>query len=476
MAPDFDSCYRALQARDTRFDGLFFVGVSTTGIYCRPICAARTPKLSSCRFFPLAAAAEEAGFRPCLRCRPELAPADIRPDLSLAQALYRAIQDHALSGDSLPKLHVRTGYSPRQIRRIIGTEFGLTPVAIAQTQRLLFAKKLLQETTLPITRIALDAGFGSLRRFNALFQARYGTAPHTLRSSSRTTPDDDLLHLRLAYRPPLAWTTMLAYLHGRAIPGVEAISTTTYTRTFSFHDQHGWLSVRPLDQRDALEVTIPAQFSAHLGEILGRLRGLFDLDANPRGIADHLRRDPRFLPTLKKIPGLRVPGAWDPFELAVRAILGQQISVSRATTLAGRLTETFGQKIFTPHSGLTRLGCTAATLAALNPAAIARIGIPRSRARTLHEFARATVAGTFRFPSATAPDRILTTLQSGFGIGPWTANYIAMRALRLPDAFPSGDLGLLKATGLTSARDLETLSQKWRPWRAYAALHLWHHQ
>lgn len=472
MIPDFATCYRALQARDTRFDGLFFVGVSTTGIYCRPVCGARTPVASSCRFFPHAAAAEEAGFRPCLRCRPELAPVDVQPGPSLAQALYRALQNHALSGESLTGLTSRTGYSPRQIRRLIGSAFGLTPVAVVQTERLLFAKKLLQETTLPVTRIALDAGFRSLRRFNTLFRSRYGISPRSLRHPGHR-PSDDILHLRLAYRPPLAWTPLLAYLKTRAIPGVESIDKNSYARTFEFNSQPGWLSVRPLDRQDAVEVSVPSRFSPHLGEILRRLRGLFDLDANPGIIAAHLRRERRFLPSLKKFPGLRVPGAWDPFELAVRAILGQQISVSRATTLAGTLTQTFGRKISTPHAALTHLPCSAATLNAAGPVAIARLGLPRSRARTLHEFARDTVAGKFRFPPGTAPASLLSTLQSGFGIGPWTANYIAMRALRLPDAFPHGDLGLLKATGLAHARDLESLSQNWRPWRAYAALHLW---
>ncbi len=473
MVLDFDSSYRALQARDSRFDGLFFVGVSTTGIYCRPICPARTPKPSSCQFFPLAAAAEQAGFRPCLRCRPELTPTNTQAETSLAQALYRTIQEHALTGESLPSLASRTGYSSRQLRRLITTEFGLPPIAIAQTQRLLFARKLLQETTLPVTRIALDAGFGSLRRFNTLFRSRYGTAPGISRGQSRATATEDLLHLRLAYRPPLAWTELLAYLQFRAIPGVEWITDDTYSRTFTFEGHPGWLSVGPMNRRDALEVTVPAEFSPHLANILGRLRHLFDLDANPARIDEHLRKDQRFLPTLKKFPGLRVPGAWDPFELSIRAILGQQISVSRATTLTGDLVKKFGSKIVTPHRELNRLGFTAASLASSSPEKIATIGIPKSRARTLHEFATDTVAGKFNFPPATAPDKILTTLQSGFGIGPWTANYIAMRALRLPDAFPTADLGLLKATGLTSGKKLETLSQKWRPWRAYATLHLW---
>lgn len=473
MIPDFDSCYRALQARDERFDGLFFVGISTTGIYCRPICHARTPKPSSCQFFSQAAAAEQAGFRPCLRCRPELAPADLHSETSLAQALYRVIEEHALSGAPMSELSAGTGYSLRQVRRIMTTEFGLTPVAIAQTQRLLFAKKLLQETSLPVTRIALDAGFGSLRRFHALFRTRYKMSPGDLRRASSSHVDDDLLHLRLAYRPPLAWSEILEYLQGRAIPGVEGISGDTYARTFVFDDQPGWLSVRPLADRHALEVRVPAEFSHRLPEILLRLRRLFDLDANPERVAEHLGKDRRFRTSLKKFPGLRVPGAWDLFELSARAILGQQISVTRATNLAGVLAEKFGQKIVTPVPELNRLSFTAEALASSTSEQIASIGLPRSRARTLHEFAADTVAGKFNFRPATAPDKILATLQSGFGIGPWTANYIAMRALRMPDAFPTADLGLLKATGLSSGQELEALSQKWRPWRAYAALHLW---
>lgn len=279
--------------------------------------------------------------------------------------------------------------------------------------------------------------------------------------------------LRLAYRSPLAWKEMLTYLRGRAIPGVEWIDGDTYARTLRVGRQRGWLEVRPQADEDALEVRFPAPLAPHAARISQRLRAFFDLEADPAQIAAHLRKDPRFRASLKKCPGLRVPGAWDFFELAARAILGQQISVVRATKLSGILAEKFGQKIRTPIPELNRLGFTARALAASNPAEIASIGLPRSRARTLHELATGTVAGRFDFPPDTASDEILATLQSGFGIGPWTANYIAMRALRMADAFPTADLGLLKATGASSGRELEALSQPWRPWRAYAALHLW---
>lgn len=474
MIPDFDTCYRALQARDARFDGLFFVGVGSTGIYCRPVCAARTPGAKSCRFFPAAAQAEQAGFRPCLRCRPELAPSDAAHRFSLEQSLYREIQRHALAGGSLENLTLRTGYSTRQMRRLITGAFGVTPVAIAQTERLLFAKKLLQETPLPVTRVALDAGFRSLRRFNALFQTRYGLSPVALRRKTENAPTGDLLRLRLAFRPPLAWAEMLEYLRRRSIPGVEMVANGTYARTFESKGRPGWLSVRKLADRPCLEVSLPAEFSSSLSAILQNVRNVFDLDANPAIIAEHLRGDPVLAPLIEKNPGLRVPGAWEVFELSVRAVLGQQISVAGATTLAGRLARKFGREIVTPFPELNRLSFRADALAASNPAEIATIGLPVSRARTLHGLALAQVSGKLDFPTATPPDSILSALQTLPGIGPWTASYIAMRGLRLPDAFPAGDLGLRKALGLISLKDIETRAVNWRPWRAYATLHLWH--
>ncbi len=343
MLLDFD-CYQALAARDARFDGRFFVGVKSTGIYCRPVCPARTPRAASCVFHETAAAAERAGFRPCLRCRPELAPSE--PAVSLEQALFAAIRARALLRDSVDELAAHAGFSARQLRRLMLRAFGVTPIEVMQTERLLFAKKLLQETALPTAQVALSAGFGSVRRFNALFHSRYALSPTTLRRQSGGEPAPerpDTLKLRLLYRPPLAWRELLEYHSRRAAPGVEAIdlSQQSYARTVAFGERTGWVTVRRASAGEWLDVTLPAALAEVSWPILTRLRALFDLDANPTGIDAHLRADPLLAPSVKRHPGLRVPGTWETFELAVRAVLGQQISVAGASTLA----RAFGREV-----------------------------------------------------------------------------------------------------------------------------------
>lgn len=480
MSLDFD-CYQALTARDARFDGQFFVAVKTTGIYCRPICSARTPRKSSCLFMETAAAAERAGFRPCLRCRPELAPSS--PAVSLEEALYAAIRTRALQGDSVDELAAHAGFSSRQLRRLMVRAFGVAPVEIMQTERLLFAKKLLQETTLPATQIALSSGFGSVRRFNALFHARYSLSPTALRrQSSPTSPPGkaDTLRLRLTYRPPFAWHEMLEYLSRRAVPGVEFVDPdrTLYARTVAFGEHAGWVQVERSTSGNWLDVTMPASLSEISWPVLTRLRALFDLDANPANIDAHLRADPLLDPSVKRYPGLRVPGTWETFELAVRAVLGQQISVAGASTMAARLAAKFGEPIETPFDYLTRLAPTAQVLAATEPEQIATIGLPRARAATLRDLAAAAESGELTFgPTATVED-IVATMSKIRGIGEWTAQYVAMRALRFPDAFPAADLGVRKALAsagkpLPNEKHVIARAAAWRPWRAYATLHLW---
>ena len=481
MELDFN-CYQALRARDARFDGRFFVGVKTTGIYCRPVCPARTPRASSCVFVSTAAAAERAGFRPCLRCRPELAPANAQPT-ALEPALFAAIRARVAHGDSVDELAARTGFSARQLRRLTLRAFGVTPVEIIQTERLLFAKKLLQETALPMMEVALSAGFGSLRRFNAVFLARYRMPPTALRRQAparRHPPQADGLTLRLAYRPPLAWRELLVYLAKRAVPGVEAVSgeTGSYARTVHLGETTGWVSVRQPPGETFLEVQAPAALADVIWSVLGRLRALLDLDANPLCIDEVLRADPLLAPSVRRHPGLRVPGAWDPFELAVRAVLGQQISVAGASTLAARLAVRFGTPVVTPHTALHRLAPTAETLAAADPADIAALGMPRAKAQTLRDLAAAAVRGQLVFRPAEGVGEVVVSLRRIRGIGEWTTQYIAMRALRFPDAFPAGDLGLRKALAPPGGQpvpesELLARSQPWRPWRAYAALHLW---
>ena len=503
---DPDACYRAVAARDGRFDGHFFTCVRTTGIYCRPVCPARTPLRSSCEFRRTAAAAEHAGYRPCLRCRPELAPGRVDFDTSLAEAIFRQLQAGALDEGSMETLAADIGLSSRQIRRIVLEHFGVTPIEIAQTQRLLFAKKLLQETRLPITHLALASGFRSVRRFNAAFQRRYRIAPGALRKagteapgsadapSSAAGPDGDIV-LRLAYRPPLDWDVMAEYLARRGAPGVELVErvegAAVYRRTVAWPTASGtitgWLSVS-LPRHAArdgsggvLLATLSASLLPMLMQSTQRLRELLDLDADPLRIAGHLASDPLLAASVRAAPGLRMPGAWDRFELALRTVLGQQVSVAGASTLSGRMARRFGAPLVTPFPGLDRLAATAGTIAAADLADVAAIGMPRARAATIRELARFAAGGGLQMPPGTRCEEAVFRLVALPGIGPWTAHYVAMRALRFPDAFPAGDLGLRKAYGrlgglapMPSEAALLRRSEAWRPWRAYAAATLWH--
>ena len=476
MELDHETCYRALLARDARFDGLFFVGVKTTGIYCRPVCTARTPGSARCRFFAHAAQAERAGFRPCLRCRPELAPgrAPIDAVANVARLAAARIEAGALNdGGSLECLARELGLSSRQLRRAVRREFGVTAVELAQTRRLLLAKQLLAETSLPVTQVAYAAGFESVRRFNALFRTHYRLAPSALRRAADTASHRHSLRLTLAYRPPCAWPAMTRFLAARATPGVEQVVDGAYSRTVSIGAKRGWLRVEPLAGRHALAVVIDAQLTGVLPELLARLRRLFDLDCAARRHCRAASHGPAGRSVRRSCAGLRVPGAFDPFELAVRAILGQVVSVKSATTLAGRLTAAFGEAIETPHPALTRLAPTPERLAAARALNYRALGIPAARAETIRAVARAVAGGQLALRPGAPPEATIEQLLAIDGIGRWTAGYIAMRALAWPDALAEGDLGLLKACGLRNARALERLAEAWRPWRAYAAMHLW---
>lgn len=478
-----ESCYRALAAKDTRFDGVFFTGVKTTGIYCRPVCSVKTPRESSCSFFATAAAAEAAGFRPCLRCRPELAPYALQQNL--AHAVWQRIAAGALNDGDSERLAAEVGLSSRQLRRVLLQHFGVTPVELAQTQRLLFSKKLLQETCLPMAEIAFASGFGSVRRFNALFAARYGIAPTAIRRAAepRDGTGTDVLRLRLAYRPPFDWQRMLRYLAGRAIAGVEAVSpddaSPSYRRSVRIGDAGGWMRVTAQAKRHQLELELSPVLAPVLMPLLARVRGQFDLDANPAMIEAHLRQDVLLAARIDAAPGLRVPGGFDAFELAVRAVLGQQISVAGATTLSGRLVARFGDSLITPLPGITHHFPSAASLAMADANEIARIGLPLKRAQTIQNIARFATEGGLMLPPGTALEEAIARLKSVSGIGDWTAHYIALRALRFPDAFPAGDLGLQKAaaedapSGRLTERQLAARAAAWAPWRGYAALMLW---
>jgi AraC family transcriptional regulator of adaptative response / DNA-3-methyladenine glycosylase II len=460
-ALDAATCYRALVARDLRFDGIFYVGVSTTGIYCRPICPARTPGAPRCTFFRRAAEAERAGFRACFRCRPELAPGQAAVDSlpRLVAAAASRIDAGYLNEHSIDELAAGLGVSARHLRRAHEAALGVSPVELAQSKRLALAKQLLADTNLPVTEVAFAAGFSSVRRFNALVRARFGRAPSALRGG---VPASDHIPVRLDYRPPLAWPALLAFLRGRAIPGVEEVTDSAYRRVVRIGAHSGSVTVSHHHGRAALQARVSLTLAPVLMEVVARLRALFDLDARPDVVAAQLGPDALLRPLLRARPGLRVPGAFDNLELAIRAVLGQQVSVRAATTLSGRLAQHFGGAF-----------PSAATLAAASLPEVQALGLPAARARTLLTLGRAVADGAVDLGRGADPARALTALQELPGIGPWTAHYIAMRALRWPDAFPAGDLALRKALGAPSTRAVEARAQAWQPWRAYAVMHLW---
>jgi AraC family transcriptional regulator, regulatory protein of adaptative response / DNA-3-methyladenine glycosylase II len=476
MRIDDETCYRALSARDPRFDGVFFVGVTTTKIYCRPICPARTPGRDRCQFFPDAALAEKAGFRPCLRCRPELAPGHAPVDAvsRIARIAADRIEAGALNDrGSVEKLARDLGLSARHLRRAVRREYGVSPIELAQTRRLLLAKQLLTESDLPIVRIAFASGFESIRRFNALFQSHYRLTPSRMRRSPPKAQGRDSLRLTLAYRPPLPWDALIGFLANRITAGVERVEGQAYLRTVQIGPHRGWLKVEPIARRNALAVELCLGLIPALADVLARLKNVFDLSARPDTIAGHLRHDTRLAGTVDRFPGLRVPGAFDGFELATRAILGQRVSVRSATTLAGRLASQFGEPIETPFPGLDRLSPSAVRLADSSESELSALGIALPRAAAIRTIAGAVARRELDLQPGPDPDAAIAALQEFPGLGDWTAQYIAMRALRWPDAFPSGDLGLLRAAGVTSARALRDTAEAWRPWRSYAAMYLW---
>jgi AraC family transcriptional regulator of adaptative response / DNA-3-methyladenine glycosylase II len=479
MDLDHDACYRAVKLRDSRFDGRFFTAVKTTGIYCRPICPARTPQSRNVIFFPTAAAAQEAGFRPCLRCRPETAP-DMPAWRGTSNTVARGlalIELGALDDGNVDALAARLGVGERQMRRLFRQHLGASPIGVAQTRRILLAKQLIHETHLPMTEIAFAAGFGSIRRFNETFLALFGRPPGALRrvgGPDVAVADHGEFSLLLRYKPPYDWPAMLGFLKLRAIPGVEWVAGGSYSRAIALGGVQGRISVRPAAD-NALRASIRMPKLALLPNIIARLRRQFDLAADPLSIAAHLGTDPVLAPLLKQRPGLRVPGAWDGFELAIRAVLGQQITVSAAIRLAGRLVAAYGAPLSDPDGHLTHVFPTAAALA---EADLTTLGMPRSRAGTLSGLAAAALADPDLFGAHGELDEAIARLRAIRGIGEWTAQYIALRQLREPDAFPAADVGLMRAltdaSGLRpSAPQLLARAQAWRPWRAYAAQHLW---
>jgi AraC family transcriptional regulator of adaptative response / DNA-3-methyladenine glycosylase II len=376
-------------------------------------------------------------------------------------------------GGSVETLARDLGLSARHLRRAVRREYGVSPIELAQTRRLLLAKQLLTESDLPIVRIAFASGFESVRRFNALFRSHYRLTPSRMRRLPAKLHGSDSLRLTLGYRPPLAWEAMLGFLAGRATSRVEQVDGRSYLRTAAIGPHRGWLKVEPITGKNALAVELALGLMPALPEILARLKNLFDLAARPDMIAGHLRRDARIAAAVDRFPGLRVPGAFDGFELATRAILGQRISVRAATTLAGRLADRFGEPIETPFPGLDRLGPAADRLAGADDRELIALGVAAPRAAAIRAIAGAVARRELDLHPGPDPDAAVAAMQGFPGIGDWTAQYIAMRALRWPDAFPAGDLGLLRATGAASIRELRNAAEAWRPWRSYAAVYLW---
>lgn len=478
-------CARARRTRDPRFDGRFFIGVLTTRIYCRPICPARPPKEENVRYFPTAAAAAEAGLRPCLRCRPECSPgtpAWLGTSATVSRAL-RLITESALEDGGMDALAERLGIGSRHMRRLFLKHLGASPIAVAQTRRLHFAKKLIDETRLPMRDVAMASGYGSIRRFNATFLTTYGRTPTHLRKASRKTealPDSEY-RFRLRFRPPFCWNAMLEFLAPRAIPGIEVVEAGSYRRVFFLNNHVGSIKAELDNASEAILLSIHYPQPQSLFLIVERARSLFDLSADPHEIAAHLRHDPLLARRVAARPGLRVPGSWDDFELAIRAILGQQVTVQGATTLAGRLVRAFGAPI--ESDGIENSNANGRALTHLFPspeilanADLRRIGLPGARARSIQGLAQAVRDGTITFSGVANVSDFLKQFRKLPGIGEWTAEYVAMRALNEPDAFPASDLGLLRASSLDDPRELQARAEAWRPWRAYAAMYLWQAQ
>ncbi|RAP58279.1 DNA-3-methyladenine glycosylase 2 [Oleiagrimonas sp. MCCC 1A03011] len=474
--PEHQVCEQARLSRDARFDGLFFTAVRSTGIYCRPVCPAPAPKPQHVTYYATAAAAAAAGYRPCLRCRPELAPGAWawRSGNELVAGALRMIEDGLLDHAPVAVLAERTGLSERHLRRLFADTLGASPLQVAATRRLLFARKLLDETALPITQIALGAGYGSVRRFNAAFLDSFGVPPREMRRR-RVTTDASGVRLRLGYRPPYDFSAMLDFLAARAMPGIERVTDDAYERVFRMRGEAGRLRVQALAGESALQLHVEHPRTDVLTDVVARVRRLFDLDAEPQAIAQGLSGDPLLRRLLRRHPGIRVPGGWDGFEIAVRAVLGQQVSVAAARTLASRIVERWGDALSLSTPDGTPLHAFP-TPGALADAELEDVGVMGQRARTIRAMAAAVAASEVDFRPERGLDAFVSMWTALPGIGPWTAHYIALRALGHPDAFPAADLILRRRAGAgrtLSTRELETRSAAWRPWRAYATLLLW---
>ena len=474
--------YAAYKAKDTRFDGRFFVGISSTGIYCRPICRAKLAKAENCTFYTTAAEAEQAGYRPCLLCRPELAPGTSEAELTLASRAARLLTDNCASGWSLMEIATKLGCSDRHLRRVFGVEYRVTPIEYLQTCRLLLAKQLLTDTSLSVLDIAMTSGFGSLRRFNDLFKKRYHLSPTALRKNcGNKNKKGDTITLGLGYRPPYLFEEVLHFLKGRAIPGIELIKEHEYYRTVHLQgaddkDIYGWLKVSQQKDKHILNVTLSETLLPVLPQVFSKIRRLFDLDCNPEIIQETLSSMNDLRPGLSVL-GRRLPGCFDAFEMSVRAVLGQQITVKAASTLATRLVNAYGLQIETDIDGLDKVFPTPEKILSLaGPISnhLGPLGIIATRAKTILELAQTFHSGSIDFSGSGNPELEIRKLLAISGIGNWTAQYIAMRTMGWTDAFLETDVGVKKALSPRSPKEMLFLSEAWRPWRSYAVINLWH--
>jgi len=475
MDLDADAAYLAVKARDARFDGRLFVGVTSTGVYCRPVCRVRTPRRENCRFFASRALAEAAAFRPCMKCRPEIAPGLSQMDSSrtLADTAAGLIEQAVQGGEPLrlPQLAARLGVTDRHLRRIFQAAHGVAPLDYMSTQRLLLAKQLLTDTPMPVAQVALASGFESLRRFNAAFAERYRFNPTRLRREGGRTVDRSTL--RLAYRPPLDVQALLSFFQRRQLTGVEQVQGLTLRRTVAWPHRGqrllGWIDLAFVPEQHEVRLTPSPSLSPVLGALLHAVRQMLDLDADPSRIDPVLT----LLPMTPR-PGLRLPGALDGFEGAVRVILGQQVTVKAGCTLAQRLVARFGEPVATPYPALTHVFPSAAALAEADPAEIGQLGIVRQRVAALQALARAVLQGSLLLHRSAPLQDTLDALRALPGVGGWTAQVIAMRVLSWPDAWPASDIGLMHALGSRDPKHLSARAEAWRPWRAYAVMRLWH--
>lgn len=475
--------YSAFKAKDSRFDGQFFVGISSTGIYCRPICRARLPKVENCTFYLTAAEAEQAGYHPCLLCRPELAPGNGMIDATslLAARAEKVLKENCGSGQSVKEFAEMLGCSPRHLHRIFTNEYKISPVQYLQTCKLLLAKNLLTDTNLSVLEVAMFSGFGSLRRFNALFKKQYRLSPTALR---RQIPKEkistDNLTLAIGYRPPYQWNQMLDFLSQRAISGVEVVRDDKYFRTvhlITTDKKHisGWIEVSQKSQKNVLLVTLSSSLLPVLSQVLTRVRHLFDLSCDPYTIYEALASLNEIRPNSLTL-GTRLPGCFDSYEMSIRAILGQQITVKTASTLAARFVKAYGTPIETPVEGLTHIFPSSEVILSLEGSIdnhLGPLGITSARSKTILELSRQLTEDKINLNSYAQAEVEIEKLISITGIGNWTAQYIAMRTLGWTDAFLETDVGLKKALHPHTAKEMLALAEKWRPWRSYVTINLW---